>query len=135
MVLDSERMWDDSIKLLNSGFEKINTKKVFNKGEIVKNLKIKEGYADNVNVVANEDVLLPIINNEQEAYNIVFEVPPTVKAPIKKGEKVGSINVFYGDKSIEQIDLLANENVEKKSFILTIFNSLSFLFDNVRKAI
>ena len=99
------------------------------------NLKIKEGYADNVNVVANEDVLLPIINNEQEAYNIVVEVPPTVKAPIKKGEKVGSINVFYGDKSIEQIDLLANENVEKKSFILTIFNSLSFLFDNVRKAI
>ena len=135
VVLDSERMWDDSIKLLNSGFEKINTNKVFNKGEIVKNLKIKEGYADNVNVVANEDVLLPIINNEQEAYNIVVEVPPTVKAPIKKGEKVGSINVFYGDKSIEQIDLLANENVEKKSFILTIFNSLSFLFDNVRKAI
>ena len=54
---------------------------------------------------------------------------------IKKGDKIGVVNVFYGNKNVEQVDLIAGESIAKKSFLTTIFNSLSFLFENVRKAI
>mgnify|MGYP003589505408 CR=1 FL=1 len=135
VVLDSDRMWDDSIKLLNAGFEQVNSKKMFNKGDVLKTVKIKEGHEEKLDVTINKDVVLPIINNEQDNYNVVVEAPENINAPVKKGDKIGVVNVFYGNKNVEQVDLIAGESIAKKSFLTTIFNSLSFLFENVRKAI
>lgn len=135
VVLDSDRMWDDSIKLLNAGFEQVDSKKMFNKGDIVKSMKVKEGYEEKLDVEVTKDVILPIINNKEDDYKVVVEAPDNINAPVKKGDKIGVVNVFYGNKNVEQVDLIAGESVDKKSFITTILNALSFLFENIRKAI
>ena len=50
--------------------------------------------------------------------NVVFN--KKVVAPIKKGDTVGKIEYFIGDKSIGSVDVIASKNIEKASFANTL---------------
>lgn len=51
-----------------------------------------------------------------------------ITAPIKKGEKVGRIDVYIGDEQIGEIPIKATENVEKITFSKVLFWIIKGLF-------
>ena len=59
--------------------------------------------------------------------NIVqnINVPDTVSAPIKKGDKLGEVVYTLNDETISTIDVIANEDVDKIDF----FNMTKHIFN------
>lgn len=52
----------------------------------------------------------------------------SIDFPIKKGDKVGLIKCFDGEKNIKNIDVIVHEKVEKANFFVRIFRFFKNLF-------
>lgn len=129
VVLDSERMWDDSIALMSYGFQQIKPKKIFDQGEILKTLRVSNGKVDTVPLVTESDLILPIGETDDE-FTTVIDAPAKVEAPIKEGEKVGKVIVYYKGSEVTNIELLAMQRVEKKSLFSMIWTFISSIFNS-----
>lgn len=129
VVLDSERMWDDSIALLDYGFEQVKSQFFWHEGDILKNLRVSNGKQDYVSVAVKTDVIAPVIMKDSQAeYKTVVDIPMHIAAPVAAGQKVGTVKVMYRDKEIAAADLVSAENVEKKSLFATLWSSIRQLF-------
>ncbi len=134
VVLDSERMWDDSIKLLDYGFAQLKQVPVINKGDILKTVKMQEGKTSTVKLLAANDILLPMADNERDKFTTIIEAPDKINAPIAAGQKIGTVKIMYNDIEVANTDLIADQSVERKSFFGMLWGSvvgfMNFVFRN-----
>ena len=63
--------------------------------------------------------ILPIERNEEDIVT-VYDVPESVDAPLKKGDVVGTISVYYKDELVKTVDLVSGEDIEKSEFTYTM---------------
>lgn len=124
IVLDSEYMWDDSIKLLDYGFAQLKPVPVINKGDILKTVTIKEGKTNNIKLLAVNDIILPMADNEQGKFTTVVEAPTKIDAPIASGQKLGTVKVMYNNVEVANTDLIADQAVDRKSFFGMLWGSI-----------
>lgn len=83
------------------------------KGEKVKTLKVKDGKEDSLDVTLKEDINVVLPQNYdpgQIQYDYQFE---NLKAPVKKGKKVGTLKVTYQDELLYENTFLASRQIEK----------------------
>lgn len=73
--------------------------------------------ADYNKLIKNDDILSTKIS-----YN------DTVKAPLKQGDKVGTISIFINDEEIGQVDAIVNKTIEKANILIRIFRFFGNLF-------
>lgn len=131
VVLDSDFMWSDSIALLDYGFSKVKPVRMFTKGEIVKDVPVIAGKKSSSEVMVNKDIILPLTEEDQEAYVTVVELPEKLEAGFREGDKVGTLKIFLNDKEIAKSDLVAKETVERKSILQLICRSFSKVFSQL----
>lgn len=77
-------------------------------------IKVDGGKKDKIEIVCEKDVAV-LINKNEEKPKLQYNLPELVKAPIKKGDKIGEINAVVGGKKLMTIKVLANEDVGKAS--------------------
>ena len=134
IVLDSERMWDDSIKLLDYGFSQLKQVPIVNKSDILKTVKIQEGRAGTIKLLAANDILIPITDNERDKFTTIIDAPAKINAPVVAGQKVGTVKIMYNNIEVANTDLIADQSVEKKSFFGMLWGSvvgfMNFVFRN-----
>jgi D-alanyl-D-alanine carboxypeptidase len=51
-----------------------------------------------------------------------------VKAPLSKGEKIGTISILVNGEEIGQVDATVNENIEKANILVRIVRAFINLF-------
>lgn len=68
-------------------------------------------------IIKNEDIISTKIS-----YN------DTVKAPLKQGDKVGTITIYVNDEEISQVDAIVNKSIEKANIFVRIFRFFENLF-------
>lgn len=125
----------DSIELIEyayANFRNINIKEKINE-EFNKWKEINE---KRIEVLKAKDLLtlkidnhkfnkFPIKNGEEDKIKISIEIKEQLKAPIEKGEKVGTIIIKNNENIIEQLDIVTNQKIRKKNifdYLKTIFN-------------
>ena len=116
VVLDSYYMWNDSIALLDYGFENARPKNLVKKGEVVAKVDVADGLQDELELVAAESLVAVEKRGESGKVEKKVEVPQEVAAPIKKGDVVGKVVCYYNGKAQGSIYLLAAQDVEYYSF-------------------
>jgi ABC-type dipeptide/oligopeptide/nickel transport system ATPase component len=89
-------------------------------GEDVTKVRVKRGEVRKVQAVAAEDIAATIAKEEKRSKIDTEIVKKDLKAPVKKGDVVGKVKVYYDGKLINQRNLVAAETVEKGGF-LSIF--------------
>lgn len=124
VVLDSEYMWDDSIKLLDYGFSQLKQVPVITKGDILKTVKVNEGKVGDIKLLAANEIILPMAENERDKFTTVIESPNKVNAPIANGQKLGTVKVLYNNVEVASTDLIADQPVERKSFFGMLWGSV-----------
>lgn len=116
-VVMGAESWKDreseALKLLNFGFRNFIVKEVLKKGDIRKSVPVKGGKFDSVELVVEDGVVVSILRNESDRLGIEESVSSEVVAPVKKGEVLGKILVTMGDKTLQQVNLLAKQEVPK----------------------
>ena len=127
VVLDSEYMWNDSILLLDYGFNNVKFEKLVKAGEVVKNIPVMSGRKKSVQVQTTSEITMPIFGND-EPYEIVYDLPKFLNAPVTDGQKVGRVKIMYGVKEAASSDIIATSEVERKSFFRWVIERIKRIF-------
>ena len=127
VVLDSEYMWNDSILLLDYGFNNVKFEKLVKADEVVKNIPVMSGRKKSVQVKTTGEIVMPIFGND-EPYQVVYDLPKVLNAPVTNGQKVGKVRVMYGDKEAAAVDIIATADVEQKSFFRWFWEKIKSFF-------
>ena len=116
-----------SQKLLNWGFKKFDTVQVAKMNETIASLNVWLGKKNKVDVVPSEDVYLTVQKRKKKTIKAVLEYNGPIPSPIKKGDKLATLNIYTSDELIKKIDILSAEDINKSNIFSRIFKSLNYL--------
>jgi len=117
----------ESIKMLNWGLKKFDTVKVTKKNEVFIDLDVWLGKENKVNVVANEDYYLTIPKRKKKTVKAVLKYEGPLQAPINKGDKVATLNVYLSGELKKQIDLFSERDIKRSNIFSRLIKSLNYL--------
>lgn len=110
---DYKVRFEDCKNLLNYGFAKVH----FYEDEKKENLAmipVHGGVETEVMIEYKESfVYLDMEGNDLSQISKKEEIPESVEAPLKKGDKVGYVNYYLGEKQIGQVELVVCRDLEK----------------------
>lgn len=112
VVINDGNWFNDCYSLLDYGFENYRPTLLLSKSQFLKKIRILEGTSEYLNVLCNEDLIIPLSEEEREKVKIVLNIPDTLNSPISKGQKLGNIQVFLEGKLLYTLD--ANSSFEIK---------------------
>lgn len=110
--------------ILNSMFENYTLTKLVEKSEVVRAIPVIKGLNSEVEIIAEELILLPLRNDEKEILEFKVEAPNFIEAPIERGKKVGEINIYNGSLKIASCNLITKEGCEKKDIMEFFYDIL-----------
>ncbi|MGM9987033.1 MAG: D-alanyl-D-alanine carboxypeptidase family protein [Bacillaceae bacterium] len=104
-------------ELLDYAFSQYMVKRIYDQNKAVANVDVSKGKKEKVKAMTKEPVSLLMAKGEaakklKKEINVVKEV----KAPLKKGAKLGEIVVKDGNKVVAKVDLISNETIKEASF-------------------
>jgi D-alanyl-D-alanine carboxypeptidase (penicillin-binding protein 5/6) len=114
---DSGR-FGDSIALLDYAFANYKTIVVVEEGTDLGTIKVKNGALNKVSLITEENggVTLPKEASEAIVSKKII-IPESVKAPVKEGQIIGTIEIYEGDVLRSKVSVLATESIEKGTFL------------------
>lgn len=149
MKTDSEEeRFKETAKLLDYGFDQFELTELFPANYQLdkhKTVPVEKGKADKVNVATSEALSLPIQKGTEEQYKVTYKLDEKLinkagelKAPIKKGEKVGIAEIVIdegddfgyileGNEKLT-VDLVTTEDVEKKNWFSLMLSAIGQFF-------
>lgn len=132
-MLDSERMWDDSMKLLDFASSQLQPLRLLSQGDILKTVRVDDSKTEYVRLIATADVLVAVSDGDKDQFSTVVIAPNRVDAPVTVGKKLGVIKTYYKNQEIGSVDLVAADSAERKSFFGFIWGSLWSFFTYIVK--
>ncbi len=121
-------------KMIEWTFSNIRYKVVAEENEIITVLDVKYSWAtDFLELVPSEDVAALVPSN-LDASSVYIQpdtdTPEFVKAPVKKGEKIGTATVYYAGEEIASVDMVASKSVSR-SIILALGGAIETAWNSV----
>ena len=115
-------------KLLDYGFANYSFEQI--KPDIKDNetVKVKNGTENEVNIKPSGEFNLLLKKTEKADISQKKVLNKNISAPIKKGDKLGRIELYNGDTQIDAIDITATSDVKKLNFLATLSWVFSGLF-------
>lgn len=121
---NSKVRFKEASELLSYAFNIHKSISIVAKDEEVGKVKVFKGKKEEVTALAQDDLKVAVKKGEEEQLIKQIRLKKEVVAPIKPGDKVGKILVLKGDKVLQEIDLIAQEPVEKANFFEIIVQIL-----------
>ncbi len=112
--------------LLDYGFTNYKNTTVVKAGDAVTDSKVIEAKNDQrLALTVSEDImaLLPSETDISESVETVYDIPENLRAPVTKGDVIGSVSYNYKGTMIGHADLIAANDVERNN-LLFIFNMI-----------
>jgi len=117
----------ESIKILNWALKKFDTIQISKKDEVISSLDVWLGKKNKVKVVPSEDFYLTIPKRKKKTIKAVVEYNGPIEAPIKKGQKLGKLNIYISGNLEKEIDILSSEDVYRSNIFSRLLKSLNYL--------
>ncbi len=116
-----------SSRLLTYGLTNFDTVEIFNKNNSFQELNVWLGKKDTVKTHFETNIYKTIQKARLRQLKVVLNYEGPIKAPIKKNQIVGKVNIYYKDNLIEALDLLASENIDEVNKFTKLIRSINFL--------
>lgn len=102
----------ETISLLNYGFSNYKIKTILKKDQNLGTIEVQNGKKELADITILEDAtnLESINDNKEYSFNIVTD---KVKAPLKKGDKVGTLELIEQGTIIKRLNITVKENIPK----------------------
>lgn len=121
---DTNTRNSETTSMLDYGFNNYSIDSILTKEEVVGKVKVDLGDKKEVEVVPISEV--NVLNNKtKDKREVSYDVKlNSVKAPIKVGEKVGTLIVKESNKEIMQVDLTVKEDIKKANIFKAYIRNL-----------
>ena len=117
---DTGKRSADTTKMLDYGFNIYMVRNIIDEETVIDNVQVELGKILSTDIVSKETITI-LNKKSDEIRNITYEVAvDKITAPVKKGDKIGTINIIEDGKVISKVDATVKEDIEKAS-IFTIF--------------
>lgn len=122
---------NEMIDLLDYGFNNIKSEVLKKKEEVMTYKNISHGDKKVLSVGLKNDIIVYSDIEDENKYDFKYKYND-IYLPIKKGDLVGKVNVYYNDILINSTDLIALDNINKVSFYRLCKESIfDLLFGNL----
>ena len=130
VILDSLYVWNDALFMFDYGFGRVSSQTLIQSGQVVKTLPITSGRRKSMQVKTAGEIIMPVFDGGQDnAYEIVYDLPENLVAPITSGETIGKIRVVLPDgREAASVNVVTTLDVEQKSFFRLLLNKFRSLF-------
>ncbi|WP_432664811.1 D-alanyl-D-alanine carboxypeptidase family protein [Wukongibacter baidiensis] len=117
-------------KLLDYGFSTYNSVQISKKDEVFDEIRVEKGKLDKINIVAKEELKVLVRKGGEGDVKKEIIIPESVKAPFKKGDKVGEILVTNSKgENLGKVDLVTENECKRAS----IFNTFGKILKSISK--
>ncbi len=113
----SKERFAEVSSMFNYAFANYTNKMVLDKTKPLNiEYKVEGGKKNSAQIVAAEDYY--IFGNKNSKDNVVVDFIPSkgVKAPLKKGDKIGKLVIYKNGEEIQTVNCLINEDVKEKTY-------------------
>ena len=117
----------ESAKMLNYGLRRFDTINVANKNLPISSLDVWLGKKNKVEVIVLEDLYFTVPKRKKNTVKAIMEFEGPIKAPIKKGDILGKLNVYISGELTKEIDLVSNEDIKRANIFSRLFKSFNYL--------
>ena len=119
----------DTLDIMNYVGQRYSLQNILTKGNEVDTLKVDLAKDNKSVVITNQNDATAFLPNnfnlEELDYRYSFD---KLKAPLKKGTKVGNLEIYYGDYLLYEEDYLTTEAIEKDTVKEVTNNVIDFIF-------
>ena len=113
-------------KLLDYGFSNYQYKLIARGGDILKEIEVNKGVAPKLNLVIENDVGILVKKGEDKNIEQIVNIDENISAPITHNQKLGEIIFTLNGQEIGKSNLIAEINIEKRTF----FNIATNVYQN-----
>ena len=113
VVLHSADRFNDSISLLEHGFNDFCYSPVLTKGETIGRISVIDGVYPYVEAVVRDNMMAVVPNGGTDIIEKKIFLEQDLTAPLKKEQKVGRVDLYKDGVYIASTDLVTLEGVEK----------------------
>lgn len=112
----------DSKKLYEWAFDNLSIKTIIDKNDLVKEIdlefawnkdKLQLSPSNSYSTILPDDVAVSSIDK-------TFDLPEKISAPVKEGDKIGTVTLSYANNELVTIDLVASESVDRSELLIAI---------------
>lgn len=110
----------DTTKMLDYGFNVYMIQTILDEKTTIEKKKVELGKKLTIDIVPQENITI-LNKKSEEVKNITYKTNiDKIVAPLKKGDKVGTIDIMEGNKILSTIDATIKEDIDKAN-IVTIY--------------
>jgi D-alanyl-D-alanine carboxypeptidase (penicillin-binding protein 5/6) len=114
----------ESLKLLNWGFQFFDSVKLYAAGNPVRSLDVWKGAARAVKVGVGADLIVTVPRGEAEKLKAELVSQQPLVAPLAKGQRIGVLRVAHDGKAMGEYPLIALEPVAQAGFLRRSWDTL-----------
>ncbi len=124
--------FSEAQKLLDYGFNNYSVTSFGNRGDVIKEVQVNKGTSKAINAVLESDakILTKKSNNNEISQEIILD--DVINAPIIQGQKLGEIKYSINGSVVMTVNLIADTNVPKLSFLSITQSVISKWFNLFR---
>ena len=111
--------WRDHMALFDYAFSHYELQPIFEKHHLLKTIAVKGGTSDYLHLVSQKEAHTITKMGEKRTISLSYQLPRDVKAPVKRGDKIGFVKVYVDHRYETKINLVAKEDIaaiEKPAF-------------------
>jgi D-alanyl-D-alanine carboxypeptidase (penicillin-binding protein 5/6) len=123
VVLNCQPMFDECQRLTDLALDEYLMKDFISPYNFVSNINIEDSDKTEIGVITVKGYSLPILKSEEDKYEIIYDIPKSLVAPIKLNEKVGSVKLLKDGELIYEDVLITIEDADN--------NDIKYLIDNI----
>ena len=115
-------------KLLTWGFRFFETYHAYGAGDVLSQVQVWMGKKDMLDIGPASDLVMTIPRNSQQRLKAEMKVHPDIRAPISKGDTLGSVVVSLDGEVLLDRPLVALNDVEQAGFFKRLWHRIRLFF-------
>ncbi len=114
----------ESSKLLDYGFANFELVPIVKKDQIIQeDIYVSKGKTESVNGIVANDISKLIKKGESKEFEKVINLNEEIKAPLKAGEKIGTLSISLDGQVLDTVDIVTDRDVGRAN-VLDYFKKL-----------
>lgn len=123
VVLNCGPMFEECDRLTKLAMDNYTMKEFVKPYNFVSNIEIADSEKSEIGVITVKGFSKPILNTEEDLYEVKYIMPDRLVAPISLNQGVGTVQVLYNNEVIFESELITIEGAKN--------NDMKYLFDTI----
>lgn len=121
---DTSKRSSDTTKMLDYGYNVYTVENIIDNSTTIDKKKVELGKKEEVDIISKETITILRKKSDKDR-NIVYKANiDKIVAPVKNGDKVGTIDILEDNKVISTIEATVKENINKASIFTILYRNI-----------